>query len=70
VLFGDRFKTPLATALKIEPGKLDDMMKDRRRIPPRVWLGLAAIIQDRAQTLPELKIAVLNAAEEAQPLDR
>jgi hypothetical protein len=61
-LFGEEFTAPLALALEVERNTVGKWASGKTRVPPGVWLELAGILQDRAEALPALKVAVLELA--------
>jgi hypothetical protein len=61
-LHGEEFAAQLSRALMVDRTTVQKWSTGKSRVPPGVWLELAALIQDREVLLPELKVAVLEAA--------
>jgi hypothetical protein len=66
-LYGEQFTAPLAAALEVERNTVGKWAAGKSRVPPRVWVDIAGLIQDREEALAEIKTAVLLASEEDAP---
>jgi hypothetical protein len=62
-LYGDDFVAPLASRLGVERNTVGKWAGGKSRVPPGVWLELAALIQDRERNLPALRGHALSFAE-------
>lgn len=60
---GDRWKEQFAAMLQIRTNTVDNMAKGTSRIPPPMWLEIAALIQDREREGPSLRGAAQRLAD-------
>jgi hypothetical protein len=61
-LYGDEFVAALAAELQEDDDTVGNWAAGKSRVLPGVWLEFARLIQDRAEELPALKVAVLELA--------